>query len=61
MPADGGVCSAAYQEYAMTKRSRRALSPAIKAKVALLGVKVQKTLAELAQQFDVHPKHIAKK
>ena len=42
----------------MTKRSRRAHSPAIKAKVALSGVKVQKTLAELAQQFDVHPNQI---
>jgi transposase len=39
----------------MTKRSRRAHSPAFKAKVALAAVKGEKTLAELAQQFDVHP------
>jgi len=39
----------------MTKRSRRNHSPAFKAKVALAAVKGDKTLAELAQQFDVHP------
>ena len=42
----------------MTKRSRRAHSPAFKAKVALSAVKGEKTLAELAQQFDVHPNQI---
>jgi transposase len=42
----------------MTKRSRRTHSPAFKAKVALAGVKGEKTLAELAQQFDVHPNQI---
>ena len=39
----------------MTKRTRRNHSPAFKAKVALAAVKGEKTLAELAQQFDVHP------
>ncbi len=42
----------------MTKRSRRAHSPAFKAKVALAAIKGEKTLAELAQQFDVHPNQI---
>ena len=42
----------------MTKRSRRTHSPAFKAKVALAVVKGEKTLAELAQQFDVHPNQI---
>ncbi len=42
----------------MTKRSRRAHSPAFKAKVALAAVKGEKTLAELAQQFNVHPNQI---
>ena len=42
----------------MTKRSRRTHSPAFKAKVALAGFKGEKTLAELAQQFDVHPNQI---
>jgi transposase len=43
----------------MTKRTRRTHSPAFKAKVALAAVKGDKTLAELAQQFDVHPNQIA--
>ncbi len=43
----------------MTKRSRRTHSPAFKAKVALAAIKGDKTLAELAQQFDVHPNQIA--
>ena len=37
----------------MTRRPRRNHSPAFKAKVALAAVKGEKTLAELAQQFDV--------
>ncbi len=37
----------------MTKRTRRTHSAAFKAKVALAAVKGEKTLAELAQQFDV--------
>jgi transposase len=42
----------------ITKRSRRTHSPAFKAKVALAAIKGEKTLAELAQQFDVHPNHV---
>jgi transposase-like protein len=42
----------------MTKRSRRTHSPAFKAKVALAAIKGDKTLADLAQQFDVHPNQI---
>jgi len=38
----------------MSKRPRRNHSPAFKAKVALAAVKGEKTLAELAQQYDVH-------
>ncbi len=39
----------------MSKRPRRNHSPAFRAKVALAAVKGEKTLAELAQQYDVHP------
>jgi transposase-like protein len=42
----------------MTKRSRRTHSPAFTAKVALAAVKGDKTLAELAQQFDFHANQI---
>ncbi|WP_404294881.1 IS3 family transposase (plasmid) [Microvirga sp. RSM25] len=42
----------------MSKRPRRNHSPAFKAKVALAAVKGEKTLTELAQQFDVHPNQI---
>ena len=42
----------------MAKRARRTHSPAFKAKVALAAIKGEKTLAELAQQFDVHPNQI---
>ena len=42
----------------MARRPRRNHSPAFKAKVALAAIKGEKTLAELAQQFDVHPNQI---
>jgi transposase len=42
----------------MTRRKRRNHSSAFKAKVALAAVKGEKTLAELAEQFDVHPNQI---
>ena len=42
----------------MSKRPRRNHTPGFKAKVALAAMKGEKTLAELAQQFDVHPNQI---
>ena len=42
----------------MTKRTRRNHSPAFKAKVALAALKGEKTLTDLAQQFDVHVNQI---
>ncbi len=42
----------------MTRRVRRNHSPALKAKVALAAIKGERTLADLAQQFDVHADQI---
>src|SRR5690554_3041528 len=42
----------------MTKRTRRRHSPALKAKVALVAINGEKTLAELAKLFDVYPHRI---
>ena len=39
----------------MTRRKRRNHASAFKAKVALAAVKGERTRAELAEQFDVHP------
>ena len=42
----------------MSKRSRRNHSAGFKAKVALAAIAGDKTLAELARQFDVHPNQV---
>lgn len=42
----------------MSRRPRRNHSPEFKAKVALAAVRGEKPLAELAEQFDVHPNQI---
>ena len=42
----------------MKRRARRNHTAAFKAKVALAAFKGDKTLAELAQMFDVHPNQI---
>jgi transposase-like protein len=42
----------------MSKRTRRNHSPVFKAKVALAAIKGEKTLAELAQLYDVHPTQV---
>ena len=42
----------------MTKRTRRNHSPAFKAKVALAAIKGERTIAQLADQFDVHVSQI---
>ena len=40
-------------------RKRRSHSPALKAKVALAAIQGEKTIAELAEQFQIHPNQIA--
>ena len=42
----------------MQGRPRRNHTPAFKAKVALAAIKGDRTLAQLAEQFDVHPNQI---
>mgnify|MGYP001794037992 CR=1 FL=1 len=42
----------------MARRPRWNHSPAFKAKVALAAIRGEKTMSELAQQFDVHPNQI---
>jgi transposase len=42
----------------MPRRPRRNHTPAFKAKVAIAAIKGDRTLAELAEQFDVHPNQI---
>jgi transposase len=43
----------------MARRPRRNHGAAFKAKVALAAVRGDKTLAELAEQFDLHPNQVA--
>ncbi len=42
----------------MSGRQRWNQTPGFKAKVALAAIKGDRTLADLAQQFDVHPNQI---
>jgi transposase len=42
----------------MSRRPRRNHTATFKAKVALAGIKGEKTLSELAEQFDVHANQI---
>jgi transposase-like protein len=42
----------------MSRRARRNHTPAFKAKVALAAIKGDLTIAQLAEQFDVHPNQV---
>ena len=42
----------------MTRRPRRNHTPAFKAKVALAAIKGDRTIAQIAEQFDVHPNQV---
>ena len=46
------------RESGATKRPRPNHTPAFKAKVALAAIKGDKTISQLAEQFDVHPNQI---
>jgi transposase-like protein len=48
-----------HQRSKRMKRTRRNHAPGFKAKVALAAIKGDKTLAELAEHFDVHPNQIS--
>lgn len=56
-PRKSGMIAASEEKH-MTRRPRRNHSPAFKAKVAVAAIKGEKTLTELAQDFDVHPNQI---
>ena len=43
----------------MSRRPRRNHTPAFKAKVALAAINGDRTLAQLAEPFDVHPNQIS--
>jgi len=43
----------------MSRRPRRNHAAAFKAKMTLAAIKSEKTLAELAEQFDIHPNQMA--
>lgn len=42
----------------MSRRARRNQTPGFKAKVALAAIKGDRTLAQIAEQFDVHPNQV---
>jgi transposase-like protein len=42
----------------MTKKTRRKIDGALKAKIALEAVREQATVADLAQRYEVHPNRI---
>src|SRR5215813_12637379 len=53
-----GTLVPANQERPMKRRPRRNHTPAFKAKVALAAIKGDRTVAQLAEQFDVHANQI---
>ena len=58
LPDSGHAIACESAEEAIERRPRRNHTPAFKSKVALAAVKGDRTLAQLAEQFDVHPNQI---
>ena len=42
----------------MTKRTRRNFSPALKAKICIEAIREEKTMAELAAEYEIHVQRI---
>jgi transposase len=55
---DSGHAGASESGATMKRRPRRNHTPAFKAKVALAAIKGDRTIVQLAEQFDVHPNQI---
>ena len=55
---DGGHAVPGESGETTTRRPRRNHAPDFKAKVALAAIKGDRTLAELPEQFDVHPNQV---
>jgi transposase-like protein len=55
---DGRQADACESGETMSRRPRRNHTPAFKAKVALAAVKGDRTVVQLAEQFDVHPNQV---
>ena len=56
-PRNNGMIAES-EERPMTRRPRRNHTASFKAKVALAAIKGDRTIAQLAEQFDVHPNQI---
>jgi transposase len=57
LPDSGQGCACESGE-TIKRRPRRNHTPAFKAKVALAAIKGDRTVAQLAEQFDVHPNQV---
>jgi transposase-like protein len=53
-----GTVVPANQEHLMSRRPRRNHSSAFKAKVAIAAIKGERTIAQISEQFDVHPNQV---
>jgi transposase len=56
---DSGQDLARESGESMSRRPRRNHTSAFKAKVAIAAIKGDRTLVQLAEQFDVHPNHVS--